>query len=176
VKKGLIFLLLIVLALASCAEPPATEADVEQLAVDAAVSYFTYDYLNLDTWMDPTGDNVNFNQSMQTDVLPALEPFMSRNQVRSTATLVSSSSYFSKDYDDGSRVIVWKIELNVEPPWPTDGPPYPFQAGTDQEIPWTQEGVTTVYAGSIYFDKLWSIALIPAHRIDEAIQSLSEHN
>ena len=174
-NRRLIFLLLGIIILASCAEPPATGADVERIAVDAAISYFSYDYLNLDTWMDPTGDNVNFNQSMQTDVLPALEPFMSRNKVRSTATLVSSSNYFSKDYEDGNRVIVWKIELNVVPSWPVDGPPYPFQAGTDQEIPWTQEGTTTVYVGSIYFEKLWSIALIPAHRIDEALQSLREH-
>jgi hypothetical protein len=168
---GLIIITLSIL-LASCGKGQLSEAEIQEKALNIAAAYFAYDYSQADQWMSAVKDSNYYTQYIQTDVMPILGPYMSEHQVKSVATLLSSSVYYQKDLGNDSQMIVWKLEFNVEPNWPSDGPPPPFNSGDINGIPWTGEKSTIVYAVATYIDNDWSIFLIPSNPIDDPVPSL----
>jgi hypothetical protein len=168
---GLIFVLLTVM-LTSCGNKQLTEEDIQEKAVKIASAYFTYDYSQADQWMNTVKDSNYYTEYIQPDVIPVLGPYMSEHQVKSVPTLLSSDVYSQKDLGNDSQMIVWRLEFNVEPSWPSDGPPPPFNSGEINGIPWTGENSTIVYAVATYIDNAWSIFLIPSNPIDDAVPSL----
>jgi hypothetical protein len=173
-KRNLVGLIIVTLAilLSACGKGQQTEADIQKKAVNIATAYFTYDYSHADQWMSAVQDSNYFTEYIQPDVKPVLGPYMNDHQVKSVPTLLSITPYYQKDLGNDNQMIVWKIEFNVEPSWPSDGPPPPFNSGDINGIPWTGENSTIVYAVATYIDNAWSIFLIPSSPIDAAVSSL----
>jgi hypothetical protein len=165
------FSLILLLALTSCSLFRSSEENARQLAVDTAVAYFTFDYENLDGWMKPVQGEFYYKDFIKEYVLPTLGPYMQDNWVQSTATLISADEYFRGTSQDGADVIIWEIVLQVDPPWPADGPPAPFGSDYD-DIPWTNGSNTTVYAAAANQLGVWNIKLLTTGEVKGVIDSL----
>lgn len=170
-KKAYRFFVLLVFLLlfASC-----SAKNVEkELASGMATSYFTIDYQDLGNWLGSYQTSSYYANFLAKEAMPVLSPYFVDNMVQSSAKLQSIDEYYHKDFEDKEDVTVWKIVLDVNPPWPGDGPPYPFNTGAAQNIPWPENGKATVYVATNNDDQK-EIFLISPLDIDQIVENLSK--
>ncbi len=164
------FALLVFLSLfASC-----SAKNVEkELASDMATSYFTIDYQDLGNWLGSFQTSSYYADFLNKEAMPVLGPFFTDNKVQSSVKLQSIDEYYRKDFEDKADVTIWKIVLEVTPAWPDDGPPYPFNTGAAQNIPWPEDGQATVYVVTNNDDHK-EIFLISPLDIDRIVENFSK--
>ena len=162
-------LLVFLLLFASC-----SSKNVEkELASGMALSYFTINYRDIGNWLGSYQTSSYYSNFLEKEPMPVLSPYFVDNMVQSSAKLQSIDEYYHKDFEDKEDVTVWKIVLEVNPPWPDDGPPYPFNTGAAQNIPWTENGKATVYAVTNGDDST-NVVLISPLDIDRIIENFSK--
>jgi len=149
------------------------EDELEKLAVDTALAYFTFDYRDVNSWWSSVQDQAYWDEFIKKEVSPVLIPFMEENKVTSKASLISSEEMFYKKWTNGDKETIWRLNLSVTPPWPGEKPPFPFGQGATN-IPWTNGEETVVYAAVIIYDGNTEVLLIAVDSIDEALQSLQD--
>jgi len=165
--------LLSVLLLASCAAPKNSENKVKQLAVDTALAYFTFDYENVEEWMQPVQGDFYYKNHIEEYVLPVLAPYLQEYYIKSNAELVSVEEYSRGSSSDGAQVVIWKITLQVDMPWPKKGPPSPFGPNERDEIPWTKGERAIVYGAAAYQLGVWNVKLLAKNEADALVTELT---
>lgn len=158
--------LLSILLLASCAGQKSSESDAKALATDMTIAYFTFDYENVEDWMLPVQDEFYYETFIHDDVLPVMAPYMQKYYIQSTSTLVSAEEYARGESQDGSQVIIWEIIVQVDTPWPKNGPPSPFGANEQDEIPWTRGQTGVAYGTAASRLGVWNVKLLARNEAD----------
>ena len=165
------FLSLLLLALSSCSLFLSAEERAEKLAIDTAVAYFTFDYQHPEKWMEEVQDQSYYQEFISSQVLPVLSPYMQKYFIKSTAVFVSVEEYARGVNEENIKMIVWKIDVQVNPVWPGREPPSPLDQ-SPTTIPWTNGEVTTVYAAAASSLGVWNVKLVPAGEVDDLLDTL----
>ena len=166
-------LLLSILLLVSCAGQKGAEKDAMELATEMTVAYFTFDYENVEDWMLPVQDEFYYETFIHDDVLPVMAPYMQRYFIQSSATLDSVEEYARGQSRDGSQVIIWRITVQVDQSWPKSGPPSPFGANEQDEIPWTWGKTGVAYGTAAYRLGVWNVKLLARNEAEAIKETLT---
>jgi len=166
-----LILSLLVLSLSSCSLFLSAEERAQKLAVDTAVAYFSFDYQHPENWMEAVQDQSYYQEFIRSQVLHVLTPYMQKYFIKSTAVFVSVEEYARGVNEENIKMIVWKINVQVNPVWPGRKPPSPLDQ-SPTIIPWTDGELTTVYAAAASSLGVWNVKLVPANEVDDVVDTL----